>query len=229
MGQAINDLVEKQYPRVEIVSKIRSSNASVVREEIRNADVAIDFSKPDVVLENIDHCLAANVPIVVGTTGWYSQLGKVKSQVEKANGSLFYASNFSVGMNVLFSVNKHLAKLMNEFKDYDVQVLEKHHTEKKDSPSGTAITLADDMIWELKRKDKWINKESKNPDDLSIISFREGDEKGYHEVVYSNAVDELKLSHRAYSRDGFADGAVKAALWLKSRKGCFKMKDMLGL
>jgi len=229
MGKTIEALVNKKYGRsIEISDKIFSGNAERIgADALANADVAIDFSTPSAVLDNFKICLDKGVPVVVGTTGWYSHLPTVKQWVNDKNGSIFYASNFSVGMNLLFKLNKELAKAMNALEHYDVEIIETHHTEKKDSPSGTAITLADDIIWGMDRKEKWENEKSEEDDVLSIVSHRQADVKGTHQIVYRSSIDELTLEHKAFSRDGFADGAIKAAKWLVGKKGIFTMSDML--
>jgi len=229
MGKTIEALAEKKYARsVEISNKIFIGSADTLSSDVlSNADVAIDFTAPNVIMDNIKTCLDNGVPLVVGTTGWYSHLPMVKEWVKEKDGSLFYASNFSVGMNLLFALNKQLAKSMNAFEQYDVEIVETHHTEKLDSPSGTAITLADDIIWGLNRKEKWENEESEDNETLSIISHRKEGVKGTHDIVYRSGIDEITLRHNAFNRDGFADGAIKAAKWLKGKKGIYTMSDML--
>jgi len=229
MGKTIEALVEKKYSKsTEISTKVFLGSAdSLSADALKGADVAIDFSAPNAVMDNIKSCLDQGVPIVVGTTGWYSHLPTVKQWVADKNGSLFYASNFSVGMNILFNLNKQLAKTMNALEHYDVEIVETHHTEKLDSPSGTAITLADEIIWGLNRKEKWENEENDDDETLSIISHRKADVKGTHDIIYRSGIDELTLRHKAFSRDGFADGAIKAAKWLKGKKGIYTMSDMM--
>jgi 4-hydroxy-tetrahydrodipicolinate reductase len=201
-------------------------------ENLRKADVAIEFSTPDSVLDNISACFEAGVPIVVGTTGWYGKLQEIKNSCEKSNSTLLYASNFSVGVNIFFHLNKILARLMNPYPQYDVQVEEIHHTQKLDSPSGTAITIAEGIIDGLDRKGEWVNevvgKEDlvTKPDELLIESHRIEEVPGTHTVIYSSEVDELELKHTAHNRAGFALGAVLAAEWLKDKKGFYSVADM---
>jgi 4-hydroxy-tetrahydrodipicolinate reductase len=174
-------------------------------------------------------CLEAGVPVVCGSTGWLEQYEKAKEYCEKKNGSFLYASNFSVGVNIFFELNKLLARLMNNQGEYDVKMTEVHHTQKKDAPSGTAITLAEQVIDALKRKTSWVNHETKNHEELAIISERTDPTPGTHRVVYSSPVDDIEIIHTAHNRNGFALGAVMAAEFLKDRKGVFSMKDVLSL
>jgi 4-hydroxy-tetrahydrodipicolinate reductase len=188
------------------------------------------------VLANIDACFAAGIPVVVGTTGWYSEIEQVKQQCEQGNNTLIYASNFSVGVNVLFYVSRVLAKLMNNYPYYDVQVEEIHHTQKLDSPSGTGITLAEGIIENLDRKDEWVNVLTSDGDEASddniksnqllIESFRIDSVPGTHTVIYDSEVDTIELKHTAHNRNGFALGAVMAAEWIAGKKGFFEVKDM---
>lgn len=196
-------------------------------EELQQADVAIEFSMPHSVVSNIFKCFDANVPVVVGTTGWFGQLEHVKEVCSKHNRSILYASNFSIGVNLFFEVNRTLAKLMNEHEGYTVQMEETHHTAKVDSPSGTAIKLANDIIDQLDRKDVWVNENSEKDYELEILSHRVENVPGTHNVKYSSEIDELEISHTAKSRVGFAKGAVLAAEWLANKKGVYTMSDLL--
>lgn len=193
------------------------------------ADVAIDFSMPSVVLQNIDSCFERKIPIVVGTTGWYDQLSQVKQACEQGNHSLLYASNFSLGVNLFFALNIALAKLMNPYKDYDVSIEEIHHVNKKDAPSGTAITLANDIINVIDGKECWINEENKNNNELSIKSERKNNDVGTHIVNYKSKNDSIEIKHISYNRRSFAVGAVLAAEWLIDKKGFFTIRDMLNI
>ncbi len=217
-----------------VVLKIDAFNPEDLNvENLRKADVAIDFSTPSSVSQNIAACFEANVPIVVGTTGWYGRLQEVKDACISGNNSLLYASNFSIGVNVFFFVNKVLARLMNRYPQYDVQVEEIHHTHKLDSPSGTAMTIAEDIIAGLDRKSEWVNeligseKEVINgPEQLLIESHRIEEVPGTHTVVYSSEVDEIEFKHTAHNRSGFALGAVLAAEWLSGKTGFYSINDM---
>lgn len=218
----------------EVVLKVNVDNTDdLTVANLRLADVAIDFSTPDSVLSNIELCFEANVPVVVGTTGWYAKLQEVKDKCVAGNNTLLYASNFSVGVNVFFFVNKVLAKIMNRYPQYEVQVEEIHHTEKLDSPSGTAMTIAEGILAELDRKSEWVNEliDSNDevipkPDQLLIESLRIEDVPGTHTVIYSSEVDNIEFKHKAHSRAGFALGAVIAAEWLEDKTGFFNITDM---
>jgi len=196
-------------------------------DELANADVAIEFSMPHSVVSNIFKCFDANVPVVVGTTGWFEQLDHVKDVCKEHNQSLLYASNFSIGVNLFFELNKTLAKLMNEHESYAVSLEETHHTAKVDSPSGTAIKLANDVIDNLERKDVWINEKSDKDYELEIESLRVENVPGTHVVKYDSEIDSIEITHTAKSRVGFAKGAVLAAEWLPTKKGVFTMSDLL--
>jgi len=218
----------------EVVLKVNVDNTDdLTVANLRLADVAIDFSTPDSVLSNIELCFEANVPVVVGTTGWYAKLQEIKDKCVAGNNTLLYASNFSVGVNVFFFVNKVLAKIMNRYPQYEVQVEEIHHTEKLDSPSGTAMTIAEGILAELDRKSEWVNEliDSNDevipkPDQLLIESHRIEDVPGTHTVIYSSEVDNIEFKHKAHSRAGFALGAVIAAEWLEDKTGFFNITDM---
>jgi 4-hydroxy-tetrahydrodipicolinate reductase len=218
----------------EICITIDADNASDIRSErFKEADVAIEFSVPHAALEHIYDAFEADVPIVVGTTGWYDELAAVEQKCRAGNNTLLYASNFSVGVNVFFYVNKVLAKLMNRYPQYDVQVEEIHHTQKLDAPSGTAITIAEGILDGLKRKNTWVNEVIGQQDDviakpneLLIESHRIEEVPGTHTVIYSSEVDELEFKHTAHSRAGFALGAILAAEWLHGKKGFYSIKDM---
>lgn len=218
----------------EIVLIIDQNNADeLTLENLQKADVAIEFSTPDTVLHNIETCIKAGVPLVVGTTGWYGQLQKVKDDCLAADSTVMYGSNFSVGVNIFFNLNQQLAKMMNNFADqYDVAIEEIHHIHKLDSPSGTAITIAEDVIAEFDKKTEWVDvkpdDEVKNhkPEQLIIASYREGEVPGTHSVIYDSDVDRIEFKHVAHGRQGFALGAVLAAEWLKGRKGFYSVKEM---
>ena len=218
----------------EICITIDADNASDIRSErFKEADVAIEFSVPHAALEHIYDAFEADVPIVVGTTGWYDELAAVEQKCRAGNNTLLYASNFSVGVNVFFYVNKVLARLMNSYPQYDVQVEEIHHTQKLDAPSGTAITIAEGILDGLERKNTWVNEVIGQQDDvitkpneLLIESHRIEEVPGTHTVIYSSEVDELELKHTAHSRAGFALGAILAAEWLHGKKGFYSIQDI---
>ena len=221
----------------EIVLKIDYDNRDeLTAENLQKADVAIEFSTPATVLHNIEECFNAGLPVVVGTTGWYDQLSVIKQQCEESNNTLLYASNFSIGVNVFFYVNRILAKAMNKYPHYDVQVEEIHHMQKLDSPSGTAITIAEGIIDNLDAKKDWVNiltadgaEEEVEPagaETVLIESFRIDGVPGTHTVIYDSEVDTIEFKHTAHNRNGFALGAVMAAEWLQGKKGFHSVQDM---
>lgn len=232
MGQIIEQFVMERGH--DVVLKVNADNLEELTvSNLKNADVAIDFSTPDSVLQNIELCFDAGVAIVVGTTGWYGRLQEVKNQCIEGNNTLLYASNFSVGVNVFFFVNRVLAKIMNRYPQYEVQVEEIHHTEKLDSPSGTAMSIAEGIIGELNRKNEWVNELIGShselitkPDQLLIESHRIEDVPGTHTVIYSSEVDDIEFKHKAHSRAGFALGAVLAAEWVYGKNGFYDITDM---
>ena len=214
-----------------IVSTIDIDNPEEFQADtFRSADVAIEFTSPSTAYENYQKCFAAGIPVVSGTTGWTQRLGEIVNQCENEGCTFFYASNFSVGVNILFEVNKYLAKLMDRFPAYDISLKEIHHIHKLDAPSGTGITLAKDILQAVERKNQWRLKEMEetdNPTDLVIQAIREGEVPGIHEVFYKSAVDEIMIRHEAKSRAGFALGAVLAAEFIVGKKGFFNMQDLL--
>lgn len=228
MGHIIEKIATDR--KHEIVLKIDYDNQhELTPENLAKADAAIEFSTPATVLANVRCCFDAGVPVVVGTTGWYNWINEVKRQCEDEEQALIFASNFSVGVNVFFYVNKVLAKLMNNYPYYDVQVEEIHHTQKLDSPSGTAITLAEGIIENLENKTGWANVLTTDGDETAgdnvaaeqvlIESFRIDGVPGTHTVIYDSEVDTIELKHTAHSRNGFALGAVIAAEWIQGKKG----------
>lgn len=192
----------------------------------KGADVAIEFTTPASAMNNYRKCFAAGVPVVAGTTGWLEHLPEVKDVCEKNGQTFFYASNYSLGVNVFFAVNKYLAKIMNQFPDYSVKMEEVHHIHKLDAPSGTAITLAEGIIENIDRKDDWHLETETKPSDLSIHCIREGEVPGIHEVFYESEADVISIKHDAKNRKGFALGAVLAAEFTKGKKGFIGMQDM---
>ncbi len=227
MGKAIESVIDS-IPQHEVILRFDGENGEALSASLlADADVAIEFSTPSSAIANIYTCFEAGVPVVVGTTGWYKQLEAVTARCEQENGTLFWASNFSIGVNIFFAANKYLAKIMNEQEQYDVTLEETHHTEKLDSPSGTAITLATGVLEEVDRKHIWVNEPTEAAEELSIISKREAGVPGTHLVTYKSGIDTIEISHVAHSRLGFAQGAVKAAEWVHGKKGVYTMSDML--
>jgi 4-hydroxy-tetrahydrodipicolinate reductase len=190
-------------------------------------DAAIEFTIPNVAVDNIIRCFKNSIPVVCGTTAWWNRLPEVHSAVNEFNGSLIYASNFSPGMNVAFEINQRLAKIMNNFANYQVHINETHHIHKLDSPSGTAVSLANDITEIITRKKSWVNNEPANDEQILINSFRLGEVTGNHDVVYESDADIITLSHHAKNRKGFALGAIIAANWIIDKKGIFTMKDLI--
>ena len=227
MGRAIEIILSQRGHNIVGIANNESSIS--LEATIASADVAIEFSTPESAYSNIRTCIKNGVPVVSGTTGWLDKYQGIKKMVNENGGSFFYASNFSIGVNIFFELNNYLAAMMNRFPQYDVMLEETHHTEKKDSPSGTAITLAEGILSELEQKKVWKENEIQQKGILPIYTKRIGKVFGDHSIQYHNEIDTLKISHQAYSREGFAQGAVSAAEWLIGKKGVFGMNDMLGL
>ncbi|MCQ2194744.1 MAG: 4-hydroxy-tetrahydrodipicolinate reductase [Paludibacteraceae bacterium] len=236
MGKTIEQIAKSRGH--EIVSIIDIDNLGDFESEaFKSADVAIEFSRPDVALANVRKCFKAGVPVVSGTTGWNP--ADVKEEVEKNGYTLFWSSNYSIGVNIFMAVNKYLAKIMNGFDNYNVSMSEVHHIHKLDWPSGTAITLADDIIGNLDRKMKWVKGTLTSPDgsvsgstecaanEMPVSSIREGEVPGIHTIRYESEVDVITIDHNAKSRAGFALGAVVAAEFTAGKKGMLGMSDML--
>ncbi len=228
MGKTIEKLaLEKGHS---VVFKNTSNSSEGNFEE---AEVAIEFSSPEAAVFNISKALEAGIPIVSGTTGWLEKYNEMVNLCEKRNGSFITASNFSIGVNLFFSINEYAAKLMAPWKEYNVSVEEIHHLQKKDAPSGTAITIAEGILKHSEKKDWNLNSSNMNTaaeeNSLNITAKREEDVKGTHIVSYDSEIDTISFKHEAHSRDGFAKGAILAAEFLKDKKGIFTMKDVLGL
>ncbi|MFW5644439.1 MAG: 4-hydroxy-tetrahydrodipicolinate reductase [Bacteroidota bacterium] len=192
------------------------------------ADLAIEFTTPSSVLDNLYRCFELNLPVVTGTTGWHDEIDSVKEKCLSGNKSLFYASNFSIGVNLFFVLNEQMARIMNKFANYDVSIEETHHTQKLDSPSGTAVSIAQIIEEQLTRKTGW-KLDDAGKDEITVKAIRSGDVKGIHKVRYESDEDFIELTHTAKSRKGFAEGAVVAAEFMKNRKGVFTMRDLLGI
>ncbi|WP_184544478.1 4-hydroxy-tetrahydrodipicolinate reductase [Mucilaginibacter sp. FT3.2] len=234
MGKIIEKIALSR--KHEIVLTIDHNNLhELTAENLQKADAVIEFTRPDSVLDNINHCFNAGVPIVVGTTGWYEKLNDVKQLCEEGNNSLLYATNFSVGVNIFFHINKVLARVMNNYPYYDVQVEEIHHMQKLDAPSGTAITIAEGIIDNLDAKQDWVNvlttddkddDQSVTQQELLIESLRIDSVPGTHTVIYDSEVDSIEFKHTAHNRNGFALGAVLAAEWIHDKKGFYSVDAM---
>lgn len=215
----------------EVILKVDETNATTVtRTDLQLGDVAIEFSTPDTALDNIFRCFDASLPVVVGTTGkWYEKLSEVKQRCTHTKQTLFYASNFSLGVNIFFRINTFLAKIMNNFPGYDVSMEEIHHIHKLDKPSGTAISLANQVMSEMGRKKRWSIEKTTDKESLYIKDVREGEVPGTHIVKYTSEVDDIEIMHKAHNRKGFALGAVLAAEFIKDKKGIFTMDELLEL
>lgn len=227
MGKTIEEIALQRGHTVQLKIDI-DSQADFTKENVQHCDVAIEFTGPHSARENILACLDAGIPVLSGSTGWLEDRHEVDDYCKKRNGTFLYASNFSVGVNIFFELNKKLAQLMNGQEDYEISLEEIHHTQKKDAPSGTAITLAEQVMLEIPCKKKWVNAESPDPAELVIISKREDPAPGTHHVKYHSAIDDIEIIHTAHSRRGFALGAVLAAEYIHDKKGIFSMKDILG-
>ncbi len=198
-------------------------------DKLDQHDVAIEFTSPATAFDNISKCMDAGLPVVSGSTGWTDRIGELKNRCKAEYLGFVYASNYSLGVNILFSLNERLAAIMQNHEAYDVSMTEIHHTQKLDAPSGTAITLADGILGKVSRKKQWVLKDSGKDEDLWINAIRTGKVTGVHEVIYESVFDSLSIKHSAKDRSGFATGALVAAEFIRDRKGFFTMKDVLGL
>ena len=222
MGKAIEKIALERGHEIVIRKDVEP-----VDMDLSIADAAIDFSHPLAAYDNIKDCIDSKVPVVSGTTGWLDKFDEIKAYCEEQDGAFIYASNYSIGVNLFFDLNAYLAKMMGKMKEYDVAMEEIHHIHKLDAPSGTAISLANDIL-DNSEKNQW-RIESPQSDDLFINVKREGEVPGTHQVSYTSAIDSIEIKHTAFNRTGFALGAVVAAEWLHKKKGVFNMKDVLGL
>lgn len=235
MGKEIEQIALQKGHSISF--KITKENKEELQKlSSENTDVVIEFTSPESAFENVKFCLEKGISVVCGSTGWNEQKKEIEKLVVDKNNTnhnlaFFWASNFSIGVNIFLEINAFAAKLMQNYTDYDTEILEIHHIEKKDAPSGTAITLAETILENYDSKEKWELKNkgnnSINQNTIPIFAEREEDVKGTHTTTYSSTVDEISLTHKAYSREGFAKGAVLAAEFLKDKKGIFGMKDLL--
>lgn len=227
MGKTIEALSDREDG--EVVLKIGIENLTdFTKVNLEEADVAIEFSRPEAAFENIKKCIEAGLPVVSGTTGWLDKKSEIEAICKANDGAFLYASNFSVGVNIFFAVNQYLAKLMNGHAQYDIEMEEVHHTQKLDAPSGTGITLANQIIENISRKEKWVNEAAFAENEISLISKRIDKVPGTHSIFYESPIDSIEIKHTAHSREGFAMGALMAAQWIIGKKGVFSMKDVLG-
>ncbi len=224
MGMAIEDIAKQ---RNHVIAGIHDPSTGKTFDFKNPVDVAIEFTTPESAEENIRLCIDHHVPVLCGTTGWLGRKKETDEYCRQHEGTFFYASNFSLGVNVFFALNERLAQLMHRQSGYDVQIDEIHHTQKKDAPSGTAITLAEGILKHLPSKKQWVNTETRKPEDLVIRSLREDPTPGTHTVTYHAEVDDIQIRHTAHSREGFARGAVAVAEWLPQQQGVLGMGDFL--
>lgn len=226
MGKTIEQIALNRGHQ--IVSIVDINNPEEFQSDnFKSADVAIEFTTPATAFDNYMKSFAAGVPVVSGTTGWLDRIGEIKEKCAKEGKTFFYASNFSIGVNIFFALNKYLAKIMNNFPVYNISMTETHHIHKLDAPSGTAITLAEGILENVDRKERWTLETAQQPTDLPIHAIREGEVPGIHEVTYESDVDYISIKHDAKSRAGFALGAVVAAEFTAGKKGFLGMNDML--
>ena len=228
MGKVIEQIaLERGH---EIVTRINSSNP-LKNVDLSSADIAIEFTRPELMVKHMEYCLHNQLPVVVGTTAWQAELERITEMVNETNGSLLYASNFSIGVNIFFEINKRLAQLMSGQTDYKATLEEIHHLQKLDSPSGTAITLANGILENNSDYLSWVHEEEKTPHtndrQLGVISHREPDVPGTHSICYNSDIDSITITHEAHNRKGFALGAVIAAEWLFQKKGIYTINDVL--
>jgi 4-hydroxy-tetrahydrodipicolinate reductase len=228
MGKAIEKIALQNGHEIVLTISIENTE-DMTQANLQKADVAIEFTGPESAAENLQKCFEVNLPVVCGSTGWLDKWEEVKNFCTAKDGALVYASNYSIGVNLFFEVNHFLAKLMNEYDSYEVKLAEIHHTQKKDAPSGTAITLAEQILSNISRKKQWVNKHVEDGEELEIISERIDPAPGTHKIKYTSSIDDIEIIHTAHNRTGFATGAVKAAEFLRGKKGVFTMKDVLGL
>ena len=208
-----------------IAGKIDIDNVSDL--DSARADVVIEFSHPDAAYHNVKKCIQRKIPVVCGTTGWLERKAEIEALTKETGSTFFYSSNFSPGVNVFFKLNEHLARMMNQFRSYEVRIDEVHHVQKKDAPSGTAISLAEGVIKHLDRKKKWTKVATEKAEEIEIQSFRIDDVPGTHVVKYTSLIDDIEIKHTAHTREGFALGAVMVAEWIRDKKGVLNMDDFL--
>lgn len=223
MGKAIEKIaLERGH---EVTAKIASGNIDNLSKI--KCDVAIEFTSPEAAYNNVQYCVENNIPVISGTTGWSNKKEEIEKLTKSCNGTFFYASNFSIGVNIMFRLNQYLAQMMRNENDYGVSIEEIHHTAKKDAPSGTAITLADDLIAQNQRLIKWVDHPTESKSELTIKSLRIDQIPGTHTVKYSSAIDDIEIKHTAHSREGFARGVVLVAEWLPGKTGVLSMNDFM--
>lgn len=227
MGKIIEQVALTRGHRISIAIDLNNLH-EFNNEKFSDVDVAIEFTGPHTAFENVHKCISFHTPVVCGSTGWLDKLSLIEKEVNDKKGSFLCASNFSIGVNVFFEINKKLAQLMTTHDQYKVDIREIHHTQKLDAPSGTAITLAEQILSENHRYKNWVKGSSKDENELSIQSERIDPYPGWHEVNYRSEIDDIQIIHNAHNRNGFALGAVIAAEFIHNKKGVFTMRDVLG-
>ncbi|HKJ41716.1 MAG TPA: 4-hydroxy-tetrahydrodipicolinate reductase [Sunxiuqinia sp.] len=228
MGKTIEAIAKDRGHEVVLIIDLNNQN-ELTKENLKKADVAIEFTVPSSAINNYKTCFESGVPVVSGTTGWLENKAKVLEEMKKQDGTFFYASNFSLGVNLFFELNKKLAALMKSRPEYDISMEEVHHTQKLDAPSGTAISLAEDLFEAHPGKKSWTLDDPSKEDEMHIEAIREGQVPGIHRIKYESEVDHIMIEHSAKSRQGFALGAVLAAEFTADKKGLVSMKDLLNL
>lgn len=228
MGKTIEQIARAKGH--DIIGTIDHTNADTLHNYTsENTDVAIEFTHPEAAFGNVSYCLTHGIPVVSGSTGWLDKYDEAVKLCQENNGAFFYASNYSVGVNLFFHFNEYIASKMQAYPEYQVAIKEVHHLQKVDKPSGTGITTAEGILSSYKNLEGWVADNPEEKTKLNIASEREPDVVGTHIVTYSSEVDQIELGHIAHSRTGFAEGAVMAATWLSGRQGVYGMKDMLNL
>jgi len=226
MGQEIEKIAIKRGHKIALIID-NLEDWEEKGSSLKESDLAIDFSTHESVVDNIIRCFDAGIPVVTGTTGWHDDQEKVFRDCLEKGKCIFYAPNFSIGVNIFFELNRFLASQMSQMEEYEISIEETHHVHKQDAPSGTAIVLANDIIRNIERKEKWVNEISEHPEDIEIKSYRTENVPGTHIIRYDSEVDTIEIIHTAKNRKGFALGAILAAEWVIDKKGVFSMKDML--
>lgn len=228
MGKAIEEIAVQRGHAITLIIDLANRH-DLTKENLSKADVAIEFTGPESAFENVNACLKAGIPTVVGSTGWLEHLDEAQATCKENKAALLVASNFSVGVNIFFEINKRLAALMATHPEYKVEVEEIHHTQKKDAPSGTAITLAEGILQSYPEKKNWVNESTDAKEALGIVSKRIDPAPGTHVITYSSSIDDIEIRHTAHNRRGFSTGAVLAAEFMAGKQGIYHMSDVLGL
>ncbi len=228
MGREIEKIALERGHQIKLIVDL-DNHEDLNPANLSKCDVAIDFTRPEAAIPNIRACFQAGIPVVTGTTGWNDKQADIIKECNERNQTLFYSSNFSIGVNIFFAVNRYMAGLMDGFPEYNVRIRETHHIQKLDAPSGTAITIAEQIVNKVRRKANWKLSASPSINEIGIESVREGDIKGIHEVSWESDIELLSLSHSSKSRKGLAFGALLAAEFVYKKKGVYTMRELLAL